>query len=221
MQKKIFGIFGAGGLGRQLLPIARSNLEEQVVSTDSLFFVDDAPSSVELNRQKVITYENFLDLPAKEKFLVIAISDGGVREKISLRIHNDGIIPWSLKAQSSIVTDDVNLGEGSVLSHFSLLTCNIKIGKYFQANHYAQVSHDCVIGNFVTLAPGARCNGNVHVSDYVYVGSNAVIKQGNTNKPLFIGKGAVIGMGAVVTKSVEPGVTVLGNPARQMRKPLK
>ena len=146
--------------------------------------------------------------------MVIAISDGLIREKISSRLLKDGIIPWSLRAQSSIVTDDVNLGEGAVLSHFSLLTCNIRVGKYFQANHYAQVSHDCVIGDFVTFAPGARCNGNVRILDYAYIGSNAVIKQGDPRNPLVIGRGAVVGMGAVVTKSVQPGTTVVGNPAR-------
>jgi len=214
MNTQIFGIFGASGLGRQLLPIARQDFEERGQSKYSLFFVDDEPPAGELNGQKVLSYTEFLNFPAEEKFVVIAISDGLVREKIASRLSNDGIIPWSLKAQTSVVTDDVSLGEGAILSHFSLLTCNIQIGKYFHANHYTQVSHDCVIGDFVTLAPGARCNGNVHVLDYAYIGSNAVIKQGDPLNPLVIGRGAVIGMGAVVTKSVEPGITVVGNPAR-------
>ncbi|MCU0189324.1 hypothetical protein N8H42_29090, partial [Citrobacter freundii] len=42
----------------------------------------------------------------------------------------------------------------------------------------------------------------------------AIIKQGTPDKPLVIGKGAIVGMGAVVTKSVPAGVTVVGNPAR-------
>ena len=58
------------------------------------------------------------------------------------------------------------------------------------------------------------CNGNITIEDHVYVGAGAMIRQGKPGKPLVIGQGAVIGMGAVVTKDVPEGVTVVGNPAR-------
>ena len=45
-----------------------------------------------------------------------------------------------------------------------------------------------------TFAPNVCCNGNVHVHDYAYVGTGAVLKQGTPDKPLVIGEGAVIGM---------------------------
>ena len=76
----------------------------------------------------------------------------------------------------------------------------------------------CIVGDFVTLAPGARVNGNVVIEDHAYIGSGAVIKQGTPDKPLIIGKGSVIGMGAVVTKDVQPHSTVIGNPAKSMEK---
>lgn len=110
--------------------------------------------------------------------------------------------------------DDVNIQEGCILSPFVCLTSNIKIGKSFHANLYSYVAHDCIIGDYVTFAPGVKCNGNVVIEDYAYIGTGAIIKPGSTNKPLTIGKGAVIGMGAVVTKSVPAGVTVFGNPAK-------
>jgi hypothetical protein len=71
-----------------------------------------------------------------------------------------------------------------------------------------------VIGDFVTFAPSAQCNGNVVVDDYAYIGTGAVIKEGTRERPLVIGKGATVGMGAVVTKDVAPFTTVVGNPAR-------
>jgi len=45
-----------------------------------------------------------------------------------------------------------------------------------------------------------------------------MIKEGQPGQPLIIGRGAVVGMGAVVTKSVPPGATVVGNPARPLAK---
>ena len=114
--------------------------------------------------------------------------------------------------------DEAEIGEGAALSPFVTITSNIKIGKCFHANLYSYVEHDCVIGDYLTFAPGVKCNGNVHIEDHAYIGTGAVIKQGTPDKPLIIGKGAVVGMGAVVTKSVPAGVTVVGNPARILEK---
>ena len=56
------------------------------------------------------------------------------------------------------------------------------------------------------------------VTGALYLVSGALIKQGSSEKPIIIGKGAVIGMGAVVTKSVKPYTTVVGNPAKEILK---
>ena len=64
----------------------------------------------------------------------------------------------------------------------------------------------------------ATLNGNVVVEDHAYIGTGVIIKQGQPGQPLVIGRGAVVGMGAIVTKSVPPGVTVVGNPARPFFK---
>jgi acetyltransferase-like isoleucine patch superfamily enzyme len=95
---------------------------------------------------------------------------------------------------------------------------NARIGRFFHGHLYSYVEHDCVIGDFVTFAPRVSCNGNVHIGDHAYIGTGAVIRQGNPDKPLIIGEGAVVGMGAVVTKDVEPFTTVVGNPARPLEK---
>ncbi len=110
------------------------------------------------------------------------------------------------------------IGEGAILCAYTTITSNAKIGKYFHANIYSYVAHDCVIGDFVTFAPDVHCNGGVMVEDYAYIGTGAILKQGTREKPIVIGRGAVVGMGAVVTKSVAPFTTVIGNPAAPLRK---
>jgi acetyltransferase-like isoleucine patch superfamily enzyme len=65
----------------------------------------------------------------------------------------------------------------------------------------------------VTFAPKICCNGNVTIGDGAYVGTCAMLKQGVT-----IGRGATIGMGAVVLDDVPDGATMVGNPARIVRR---
>lgn len=53
----------------------------------------------------------------------------------------------------------------------------------------------------------------ITVEDNVWIGGSATILGGVT-----IGKNAIVGAGAVVTKDVEPNTIVVGNPARVLRK---
>ena len=129
-----------------------------------------------------------------------------------------GLEPVSIFASNSVVLDGNDIGEGAVFSPFAMVTSNARIGKFFHANIYAYVAHDCVVGDYVTFAPGAKCNGNVVIGNHAYIGTGAVLKQGSSAKPLVIGEGAVIGMGAVVTKDVAPGAVMIGNPAREMAR---
>jgi sugar O-acyltransferase (sialic acid O-acetyltransferase NeuD family) len=139
-----------------------------------------------------------------------------VRRALAGRCEADGIEFIEVRAANVIQLDSVEIGVGAILCPFVTLTSNVRIGRHFHCNLYSYVAHDCVIGDFVTFAPGVKCNGNVVIEDDVYVGTGAVIKQGRPDAPLVIGKGAVVGMGAVVTRSVPPGATVVGNPARPM-----
>lgn len=116
-------------------------------------------------------------------------------------------------AANSVQLDGNRIGEGAILCPFTMVTSNATIGRFFHANIYSYVAHDCVIGDFVTFAPGVMCNGRVRVEDHAYIGTGVVLREGAPDRPVVIGAGAVVGMGAVVTKSVAPGAVVVGNPA--------
>jgi sugar O-acyltransferase (sialic acid O-acetyltransferase NeuD family) len=218
MVDAFYAVYGAAGCGRGIMPLARAELFRSGVPTDRLVFVDDNPPADIVSGQRVLRYSEFLDLPTRQRFIALAIANSIIREKLAVQLISDGATPWTIRAENVVVMDDVELGTGALLSPFVTLTSNIRIGNYFHANIYSYVEHDCVIGDFVTFAPGVKCNGNVVVEDHVYIGTGAIIKQGLPGKPLVIGKGAVIGMGAVVTKSVLAGMTVVGNPARPLVK---
>lgn len=218
MTKPIYAIYGASGCGRSLMPVARQQLQRDGLTAE-LYFIDDRFDQPTVwNGHPAVNYASFQQLQASSKHVVIAIANSRIREKIALQLQQDEIKMWSICADNVVLMDEVDLGEGSALSPFVTVTSNIRIGKCFHANLYSYVEHDCLIGDYVTFAPGVKCNGNIHIHDHAYIGAGAVIKQGTPNQPLVIGQGAVIGMGAVVTKSVPAGVTVVGNPARIMQK---
>lgn len=212
---KRFAIFGASGFGREVLPLARQQLQAENGPCD-LVFVDDNPPASEQNGHRVLTYEEWIALPAESRHITLAIANSVVREKLAARCDADGVQFLRTQAVNAVVLDKVEIGQGAILCPFVTLTSNILIGKQFHANIYSYVAHDCVIGDFVTFAPGVHCNGNVVIEDHAYIGTGAILKQGQPGSPLVIGRGAVVGMGAVVTKSVAAGDTVIGNPAKPM-----
>ena len=210
----LYAIYGASGCGRSLMPVARQQLAREKDQSEIVFIDDALTEVIMVNGHRAMNYSAFLNKSASDKFVQIAIANSRVREKIAHRLEEDGIGLWSISADNAIFMDEVQIAEGSALSPFVTITSNIKIGKCFHANLYSYVEHDCVIEDFVTFAPGVKCNGNIHIHDHAYIGAGAMIKHGTPDQPLVIGKGAVVGMGAVVTKSVPAGVTVVGNPAR-------
>ena len=211
---KLYAIYGASGCGRSLMPVARQQLTRDN-NPSEIVFIDDALTEVsQINGHRAMNYAAFINESAEVKAVQIAIANSQVREKIAQRLLQDGIQLWSIQADNVILMDQVTIAAGAALSPFVTITSNIKIGKCFHANLYSYVEHDCVLGDFVTFAPGVKCNGNIHIEDHAYIGAGAMIKQGTPDQPLVIGRGAIVGMGAVVTKSVPAGVTVVGNPAR-------
>jgi len=209
----IIGIYGASGFGSEVLPLVR----EQYPDAD-VCFIDDGLATNKYSGLVVYTYQEFLDITYPEKTIVIAIADSKIRSVLVQKIIKDKIKLLPVKASSSVIMDNVDIGNGSILCHFTQLTSNIKIGNQFHANIYSYVAHDCVIGDYVTFAPRVHCNGNVHIEDHAYIGTGAILKQGTPEKPLVIGRGAIVGMGAVVTKDVPPETVVVGNPAKILER---
>jgi sugar O-acyltransferase (sialic acid O-acetyltransferase NeuD family) len=210
----LIGIYGVGGCGRGIMPVAREQLRKRPEA--QLVFIDDNAGGQRINGHDVLTFEAFMDAPAGERSVAIAIASSRARQTVAERCRTAGISFFDVRATNAIEMDDVEIGEGALISPFVTFTSNIRIGAHFHANLYSCVEHDCVIGDYVTFAPGVRCNGNVHIGDHAYIGAGAIIRQGNPGTPLKIGAGAVVGMGAAVIRDVPAGRTVVGNPAREL-----
>ncbi len=214
----LYGIVGAGGFGREVMPVAIQmfNLAHPTPDFEIVFVVEQGDTSP-VNGHRVVTADEFL-ASNQEKHFNIAIADHQARERIANAFIAAGAFPFSIKALNSVCLSNNEIGEGSILCPFTTVTSNARIGRFFHANIYSYVAHDCRIGDFVTFAPNVHCNGKVIVEDYAYLGTGAMIKQGTDTKSIVIGRGAIVGMGAVVTKSVAPFTTVIGNPATPLER---
>lgn len=209
-------IVGAGGFGREVLAMLREQLaRDPARASSAICFVDDAKAGQHIHGVEVRSVAAFGALEGARAF-VVAIANSEAREREALRLAALGAAPFTVLSGSALLFDSATLGEGAVVAPFAFVSADARIGRQFHLNYHSYVAHDCLIGDFVTFAPGVKCNGGVVIEDHAYIGSGAVIKQSQPGRPIVIGRGAVVGMGAVVTKSVPPGVTVVGNPARPL-----
>ena len=137
----------------------------------------------------------------------IGIGNNFDRKKIAEKLSYDLDFPV-IKAESATISCDYDsLGEGTVFMAGSTLQINSKIGKHCIINTNASIDHDCVIGDYVHIAPGSILCGNVTVGDCTIIGAGSVIIPG-----IKIGKNCIIGAGSVVVKNIPDNTKAFGNP---------
>jgi UDP-2-acetamido-3-amino-2,3-dideoxy-glucuronate N-acetyltransferase len=117
---------------------------------------------------------------------------------------------------------DCNIGA------FVEIGCGVTIGKGCRVGAHSFIPEGVTVGNNVFIGPGVRFANDKHppsgretwkalhtvVEDKVSIGMNATILPG-----VKLGRGCMIGAGAVVTKDVPEGATWVGIPAQELKRP--
>lgn len=132
--------------------------------------------------------------------------------------------------ENAILEDDVDVGPFSHLRRGAQLGQGVHIGNFGEVKNarlsdHVKVGHfsyigDATIGPHVNIGAGTiTCNFDGKDKHHTVIGANAFIGSDTMLvAPLNIGEGARTGAGSVVTKDVPPHTTVVGLPARAVRK---
>lgn len=143
--------------------------------------------------------------------VMVAISDPKSRYEIVSRLPKETKF-FTFIHPSALIMENVEIGEGSFIGAYSILTTNIKIGKHAILNRSNHIGHDTEIGDYFSAMPGSVVSGNVKIHDGVYLGTNSSIKEKIT-----ISRFTTIGLNSgVIGDILIPGVYA-GTPAKPIR----
>ena len=205
-------IIGAGGVGREVsLIIQQINELEQ--TWNLLGFIDDNTDNwgKVINGYSVIGGIDSLEFLSNDTYIVIAIANYKVKRNIVNKINNK--FKFATIVHPKVwIHDYMTVGEGTIIYEGAILTANIEIGNHVIISPKCGVGHDSIIKDYVSLLWNVNISGNDLIEEGVMMGSGSTVIQGKK-----IGKGSIIGAGAVVVNDIESFSTAVGVPAKVIK----
>ena len=208
-------IVGAGGFGREVLEIFKD--QNKISKTwDILGFIDE---NQELQGKLVNGYPvlGSLDWLREHRGdnlgCVCAIGTCETRKQVVEKLRETGTNFYNAIHPSVIMSEFVELGKDVIICAGSILTVNIKIGDHVHINLNSTIGHDAIIGDYCTINPIVKINGNNHLGEGVYVGTGATFIQ-----EVSVGDWSTIGAGAVVIEDIPKRVVAVGMPAKVVKQ---
>jgi sugar O-acyltransferase (sialic acid O-acetyltransferase NeuD family) len=188
-------LFGYGGHAREVAA---------QIDDDITFFVDNE-------------YANDVAKPVSEfdpseYVMMVAVADSRDRFDIVQKLPKETQYFTYIHPSAIILDSNFEIGEGSFIGAYSIVTTNVKIGKHAILNRGNQIGHDTVIKDYFSAMPGAIVSGNVKIHDMVYIGTNASIKE-----KISIHSLTTIGSNATVVKHINIPGTYIGVPAKRIK----
>lgn len=210
-------IYGAGGLGRELLELARQ-INNHTQKWEMIFFVIDNeyynPQVNKMNGAEVITFEKVQsDYKKRDVEFVIAQGEPIERKKLKEKLDSYGFKLATLIHPNVYIPESSSIGLGTVIQSNCYISCNVKIGDIVLLQPSVNIGHDCEIGMGTNISGLCNLAGRVNIGEYSYIGISTIIME-----KIIIGNWSIISMGSAVFRNIEDGVIAVGNPARIMKR---
>ena len=148
--------------------------------------------------------------------LTIGIGTPQIRLKVAAELERHfPNLEWPTLIHPSVLFDRerCTVGHGGILCAGVIGTVGLVIESFAMVNLACTLGHEAILRRGCVLNPTVNISGGVDVGEGVLVGTGAQILQ-----YIKVGKGATVGAGAVVTKDVPPGDTIVGIPAKSLKK---
>ena len=205
-------IIGAGGVGRETALIIQQ-INELELTWNLIGFIDDNKDSwgKVINGYSVIGGIDSLEVLPSDTYIIIAIANYEIKRKIVNKINNKFKFATIIHPKVYI-HNYMNIGEGTIIYEGVILTANIEVGKHVIISPKCGVGHDSIIKDYVSLLWNVNVSGNDLIEEGVMMGSGSTVIQGKK-----IGKGSIIGAGAVVVNDIESFSTAVGVPAKVIK----
>lgn len=209
---KVLAIYGAGGLGREVLELAKIINDKEKRWDGFIFIVDGGGNGDSVEGLDVYDYPEAVKNFKSDMEVSLAIGEPAIRLKIFFKLMKDEVTLATLIHPNVHIPESTTVGTGVTINEGCHISVGIKISDWCYLQPMAGIGHDCVIGRNCIISANVMVCGNVHIGDNTYIAPGVPIKQ-----KINIGKDVIIGMGAVVQMDIEDNVIALGNPARGMK----
>lgn len=143
--------------------------------------------------------------------IMVAVGDSKSRMEIVNKLPKNVKFFSFIHPTSLIMSDNIEIGVGSFVGAYTILTNNIKIGNHSILNRGNQIGHDCIVGDFFSAMPNSVVSGNVTIGNNVYLGTNSTIIE-----KLSVCSDVIIGANGVVVKNINDSGTYVGVPVKKI-----
>jgi sugar O-acyltransferase (sialic acid O-acetyltransferase NeuD family) len=198
-------LWGAGAHGRVIHDLAGACGYREVA------FVDDCPAAELVCGSPVLRPDD--ERMRGYTHFIVALGDNRVRARCFEAALRRGLEAAVLIHPSAVISVSAVIGFGTMVLPLVVVGGGVSIGENCILNTACVVEHDSKVCDHVHISPGVIIGGEVTVETLAHAGMGARVLS-----RLRVGREAILGAGAVVTKDVDTAWVVAGVPAKPLRE---